>query len=185
MHASPASPRPPGPRPLRDQLPSSVSLRRCPLLVWGASLRPQDPRKTWGNPPHILNVGCWLGITQPPDIFAVEQFCSGTVPHQLGRVLRAPRDLGDAIPHAPTPPCALAPWHASPTPGHLRFSHSGGHPAVSPRVSTSPETQKAGRATSSHPCHPAETPVVTCPHRACANIAAHPASAVALAPDVL
>ena len=45
------------------------------------------------------------------------------------------------------------------------------------------ETQKEGRATSSHPRHAAETPTVTCPHHACANVTVHPASPVALAPD--
>ena len=55
---------------------SSVLLRRCPLLVRGASLRPQDPKETWGSPPHILDVGRRPGIAQPPDVFA----CMSTQP---------------------------------------------------------------------------------------------------------
>ena len=67
-----------------------------PPLGLGRIPRPQNPRKTWGDPPRMLNVGRRPGITQPPDTFSVEQPCSGAVPHHLGRVLRAPRDMRDA-----------------------------------------------------------------------------------------
>lgn len=53
----------------------------CPLPVWGMSTCPQDPRKTWGEPPHMI--GCWPSSSQPPDTFAIE-LGSGPVPHLFG-----------------------------------------------------------------------------------------------------
>ena len=55
-HTSPVSPRPSSLHPLCNQQLSSISLWQYPLLVWGASLCPQNLRKDVGEPTPMCSM---------------------------------------------------------------------------------------------------------------------------------